>query len=136
PVRRDAGPRDLGPVPRQRGPGAGCGKPAEKGRRVPYCGGIAMRTVVGITGGTGCGKTTVLTVLQAMGFSTIDCDALYHQMLEEGGKLVEKIGELFPGTVENGVLHRKRLGNIVFEDPDALARLSAITDEAVDKRVQ
>ena len=95
-----------------------------------------MRTVVGITGGTGCGKTTVLTVLQAMGFSTIDCDALYHQMLEEGGELVEKIGELFPGTVENGVLHRKRLGNIVFEDPDALARLSAITDEAVDKRVQ
>lgn len=95
-----------------------------------------MRTVVGITGGTGCGKTTVLSVLQSMGFSTIDCDALYHKMLEEGGELIEKIGEAFPETVENGVLHRKKLGNIVFGDPAALDRLSKITDGAVDKRVQ
>lgn len=95
-----------------------------------------MSLVVGITGGTGCGKTTALAVLEAMGFSTIDCDALYHQMLDEGGELVRKIGELFPGTVEDGVLQRKKLGNIVFADPEALARLSAVTDEAVDKRVR
>lgn len=95
-----------------------------------------MKSVIGITGGTGCGKTTVLTVLETLGCSTIDCDALYHQMLDEGGELVQKIGELFPGTVEDGVLHRKKLGNIVFADAEALARLSAVTDEAVDKRVQ
>lgn len=95
-----------------------------------------MKTVVGLTGGTGCGKTTALYVLQSMGFSAIDCDALYHQMLDEGGELVEKIGKAFPGTVENGKLHRKKLGNLVFGDPAALARLSEITDGAVDKRVQ
>ena len=69
-----------------------------------------MRPVFGITGGTGCGKTTVLSVLEELGFTTIDCDALYHQMLAEGGALVDKIGKMFPGTVENGVLQRKKLG--------------------------
>ena len=95
-----------------------------------------MRSVFGITGGTGCGKTTVLSVLEKLGFTTIDCDALYHQMLAEGGALVDKIREMFPGTVHNGVLQRKKLGSIVFADPKALERLSAVTDRAVDQRVE
>ena len=95
-----------------------------------------MRPVFGITGGTGCGKTTVLSVLEELGFTTIDCDVLYHQMLAEGGALVDKIGKMFPGTVENGVLQRKKLGSIVFADPKALERLSAVTDRAVDQRVE
>ena len=42
-----------------------------------------MREIFGVTGGTGCGKTTFLKVLEEQGFLTIDCDALYHDLLRE-----------------------------------------------------
>lgn len=83
-----------------------------------------MQTVIGITGGTGCGKTTALNVLRELGFFVIDCDALYHRMLEEDAALVAAIGVAFPGAVEDGRLLRKVLGQQVFSDPAALDRLN------------
>ena len=38
--------------------------------------------VIGITGGTGAGKTTALDVLAGLGAKIIDCDAVYHTLLE------------------------------------------------------
>ena len=40
------------------------------------------QTIIGITGGTGCGKTTALTALSELGVHIIDCDAVYHTLLE------------------------------------------------------
>ena len=86
-----------------------------------------MREIFGVTGGTGCGKTTFLKVLEAQGFLTIDCDALYHDLLRENAAMLAAIGAAFPGTVVNGSLQRKALGQIVFADPAALEALSAIS---------
>lgn len=83
--------------------------------------------IIGITGGTGAGKTTALAVLEEMGAAVIDCDALYYRLLEEDGRLLEKIEARFPGVVENGRLLRKKLGQQVFSDPKAGADLNAIT---------
>ena len=39
-------------------------------------------TVIGITGPTGAGKTTVLNVLRELGGAVVDCDAVYHELLQ------------------------------------------------------
>ena len=82
--------------------------------------------IVGITGGTGCGKTTALTELERQGALVIDCDAVYHELLASNAAMLAEINARFPGTIENGVLQRKRLG----------ADLNAITHRYVRAEVR
>ena len=92
--------------------------------------------IIGITGGTGCGKTTALEAIRSLGGTVIDCDAVYHCLLQTDKALLDAVEHRFPGTVENGVLQRKRLGTIVFADEAALADLNAITHSAILREVQ
>ena len=91
--------------------------------------------ILGITGGTGCGKTTLLNVLKERGAVVLDCDAIYHELLARDASLLVAIEERFPGTVENDVLQRKKLGNLVFSDKNALLDLNRITHAAVKREV-
>ena len=91
--------------------------------------------IIGITGGTGCGKTTALNVIRDMGGTVIDCDAVYHQLLQSDKQLLADIEARFPGTVENGQLQRKKLGAIVFADPRELKALTRITGGAIRAEV-
>ena len=91
--------------------------------------------ILGITGGTGCGKTTLLKVLESAGFRILDCDAIYHRLLETDNALLAAIEDRFPGTVEGGQLQRKKLGTIVFRDEAALLDLNRITHGAVKAEV-
>lgn len=91
--------------------------------------------IIGITGGTGCGKTTLLDVIREKGGTVLDCDAIYHELLKTDEALLASIEERFPGTVENGCLQRKKLGSIVFNDKDALMDLNRITHNAVKAEV-
>lgn len=92
--------------------------------------------VLGITGGTGCGKTTLLARVAARGGTVIDCDAVYHDLLISDRTLLSAIDARFPGVVTDGVLDRKKLGKVVFEDAAALGDLNGLTHPAVDARVQ
>ena len=92
--------------------------------------------IIGITGGTGCGKTTALGAIEALGGVVLDCDAIYHELLKTDPSLLRAIEARFPGVVENGVLQRKKLGAIVFADPQALTDLNAITHAAVKAEVE
>ncbi len=87
--------------------------------------------IIGITGGTGCGKTTLLKAIQAQGGLVLDCDAVYHELLKTDLGLLQAIEDRFPGTVEDGALQRKKLGAIVFSNPAALADLNRITHAAI-----
>ena len=91
--------------------------------------------ILGITGGTGCGKTTLLELIREKGGLVLDCDAIYHALLVADGELIHAIEGRFPGTVENGQLQRKKLGAIVFGDKAALEDLHRITHGAVKKEV-
>lgn len=91
--------------------------------------------ILGITGGTGCGKTTLLKVIEEKGGLVLDCDAIYHQLLTRDDKLLNAIEARFPGTVENGALQRKKLGTIVFSDEIALMDLNRITHGAIKAEV-
>ncbi|MGM9587102.1 MAG: L-threonylcarbamoyladenylate synthase [Candidatus Limivicinus sp.] len=88
-------------------------------------------TILGITGGTGCGKTTALRTLEELGALIIDCDAVYHGLLVENKEMLSAIDSAFPGVVTGGVLDRKALGAVVFSDAEALARLNGITHKYV-----
>ena len=91
--------------------------------------------IVGITGGTGCGKTTALEAIRLLSGLTIDCDAEYHRLLECDKDLLDAIESRFPGVVAEGKLQRKELGKRVFADAGELAALNAITHPRVKEAV-
>lgn len=91
--------------------------------------------VIGITGGTGTGKTTALEAVKALGGAVLDCDAIYHELLKTDGELLAAIEAAFPGTVENGELQRKKLGAAVFNDEEKLETLNRITHGFVTRQV-
>ena len=91
--------------------------------------------ILGITGGTGCGKTTLLTCIGSQGGLILDCEAIYHDLLRTDPALLGAIEKRFPGTVENGVLQRKKLGKLVFSDEKALNDLNQIPHSAVKAEV-
>lgn len=91
--------------------------------------------ILGITGGSGCGKTTLLNQVQTLGGLVLDCDEIYHRLLREDEALLRAIGARFPDTVSEGTLQRKKLGQQVFSDPQALEDLNRITHAAVKQEV-
>ncbi len=95
--------------------------------------------IIGVTGGSGTGKTTALEALRDLGALVIDADALYHELCASCKPMLDEIEALFPGVVEDGVLQRKKLGAIVFSDGEKLAALQSITDryinDAIDERL-
>lgn len=92
--------------------------------------------IIGITGSSGCGKTTALNTLQWLGAMILDCDAIYHRLLKEDNALLSAIGNRFPGTVKDGALDRAALAAIVFSDPQSLQDLNFLTHGAVKAEVK
>lgn len=88
-------------------------------------------TMIGITGGTGCGKTTALKELEKFGALVIDCDAVYHELLDSSAEMLAELDSRFPGMVKEERLDRKALGDVVFSDAEALKALNAITHRYV-----
>ena len=91
--------------------------------------------IIGITGGTGCGKTTLLNQIRKLGGLVLDCDGIYHELLRTDAAMLDAIEHRFSGVVENGELNRKKLGAIVFADEKALLDLNQITHTAVKQEV-
>ena len=91
--------------------------------------------ILGITGGSGSGKTTLLKLIEENGGVILDCDAIYHRLLQEDAALLQAIEVRFPGTVQDGQLQRKKLGEVVFSDEKALLELNQITHSAVKREV-
>lgn len=94
-----------------------------------------MKTI-GVTGPTGAGKTTVLRALESLGCVCVDCDALYHTLLDSSPALLGELTARFGRSILNnqGSLDRKALGRIVFADPAALADLNAISHRHILSR--
>jgi dephospho-CoA kinase len=89
--------------------------------------------VFGLTGGIGTGKTTVLGRFRARGVPAVAADVLARAVVEPGepalGEIVDAFGADLLDTA--GSLDRRRLGAIVFADPEARRRLEAIVHPRV-----
>ncbi len=95
----------------------------------------ASLTIIGITGGTGSGKTTALNVIKEMGGLVIDADEVYHTLLNESEPMLKALNDRFPGAIPEGTRDTKALGKIVFSDPEALRDLNAITHKFVGEEI-
>lgn len=97
---------------------------------------------IGITGPTGCGKTTLLREIEARGGEIVDCDALYYELLKTDPALKNALTAAFGDVfLADGSLDRSKLAARVFSDPNALARLNEIVffhvgNAAAEKRRQ
>lgn len=93
-------------------------------------------TTIGLTGGVGSGKSTVADLFARHGALVIDADAVAREVVEPGAPALDEIVEAFGPTVlgDDGSLDRPALAAIVFSDPQARARLNAITHPRIGAR--
>ena len=90
--------------------------------------------LVGLTGGIATGKSTVSGMLRDAGLPIVDADVVAREVVEPGTTTLEKIKLAFgPSVIDNGVLNRRRLGDIVFSNSQELARLNDIMQPAISR---
>jgi len=86
---------------------------------------------IGITGGIGAGKSTVAGIFKVLGVPVFDADATAKNILNTDLVLREQIVAAFGSeTYKNGLLDRKYLATLVFNNPDQLAKLNALVHPA------
>ncbi|MBW2271702.1 MAG: dephospho-CoA kinase [Deltaproteobacteria bacterium] len=92
-----------------------------------------MAHIIGLSGGIGSGKSTVLRMLAELGATVIDADAIVHELQAPGAPLLTRIAAAFGDELirPDGSLDREGLGAIVFRDDEARQRLNAMVHPAV-----
>jgi dephospho-CoA kinase len=92
-----------------------------------------MTCILGLSGGIGSGKSTVTRILDELGATTIDADAIVHEQQAAGQPMLEEIAAAFGDKViaPDGTLDREALGAIVFRDDKARVRLGSIVHPPV-----
>ena len=124
--------------PDHRGLGLAIGNRLKKAAGFHIVDADCPRVVLGLTGGTGAGKTSALKAIEALGGRTIDCDALYHTMLRTDEPLRQALVREFGQEtfLPDGSLNRPYLGKRVFSRQERLARLNEIVYAAIVPEVE
>ncbi len=93
--------------------------------------------IVGLTGPTGAGKTTVSRLLMQNGYRIIDADLVAREVVLPGTPCLVEIKNVFGQQVvnEDGSLNRRALGAVVFSDKQKLKQLEAILFPAIIARI-
>ena len=90
--------------------------------------------IVGLTGGIGSGKSTVLNQFKNLGINTYSADNAAKKLINSDKDLIKSIKNLFGDNIyENNILDSVKLSKIVFNDPYKLKSLNSIIHPAVAK---
>ena len=90
------------------------------------------KKLVGITGGSGCGKSHLSMRLREKGIPVIDCDLVSREIMAKGTPCAKEVLEYFGEEIlENGEINRRALGRIVFKSPEKLKKLNEITHKYI-----
>jgi len=94
--------------------------------------------IIGLTGGFGSGKSTVAGMLRDLGARVIDADKVAHQLYQPGTPAFDEVVQAFGREIvgERGEIDRKKLGQKVFSNPQALKRLNAVLHPRISHRVK
>ena len=93
--------------------------------------------LIGITGKTGTGKSTIATILaHKLDGQYVDIDKIGHQATSDP-HIANKLCDIFGNELldSNGMINRKKLGNIVFNDTDKMQILTDITWEYMEQEL-
>lgn len=90
------------------------------------------KKLIGITGGSGCGKSHLSGLLRARGIPVIDCDIVSREIMAKGTPCAKEVVNFFGEEIlENGEINRRKLGRIVFSDKEKLKKLNEITHKYI-----
>lgn len=94
--------------------------------------------VIGLTGQSGAGKTTVSMIFAEKGFSVINADMISRKVTEKGSPCLFKLKEAFGEDIifPDGSLDRKKLGSIVFSDKSKLEKLDNICYPYINREIE
>ncbi len=88
--------------------------------------------VVGLTGGIGCGKTTVARIFSCLGIPVFNADKVAKMLMEQDERIVQAVTKTFGDQAYlNGVLNRAYISNIVFSNSYQLDLLNSIVHPVV-----
>ena len=87
-----------------------------------------MVLVIGLTGGIGTGKSEVSRLLESLGAALINADQIGHEAYTPHSETWKVVVDVFGEGIlqDNGEIDRRKLGAIVFSDPEELAKLNGI----------
>ena len=93
--------------------------------------------VIGLTGGTGSGKSIVSAFLQQNGAYIIDADEIAHGIIERGKPAYEELTNYFGGAIldQDRNILRKKLGSIVFTNKEKLDFLNRCTHKYITQEI-
>lgn len=94
--------------------------------------------IIGITGQTGAGKSTICRALVTRGAYHIDADAVAKSLYCKGAPILSKLQDAFGSQIltADGELDRPALAAAAFRDRDSTARLNAIVHPAVTEKIR
>ena len=93
------------------------------------------KNLIGITGSISSGKSKVSEYLKEKGYLVIDTDKITHDLYEYGNKGYIEIAAHFPNAISGNCVDRKKLGEIVFNNPDKLKLLNSIIHPLVKEEL-
>lgn len=94
--------------------------------------------VIGVTGGIGSGKSSVMRAFQAKGIEAVDADDMARVVVEPGQPALKAIAERFGPDIltPDGTLNRPTLRAIIFTDPDAKTWLEALLHPLINRELR
>lgn len=93
---------------------------------------------IGLTGGIGCGKTTVANLFEALSVPVVDADQIARELVAKGQPALNKIAREFGPDIltEEGSLNRQKLKNIIFADAGRKQKLESILHPLVYQAIE
>lgn len=92
--------------------------------------------IIAITGGIGSGKSIVSKILDSLGYNVYDCDSEAKRIMDNSNVIQSQLlKEIHPEAVKDGIINRKLISDIVFQDSHKLSALNHIVHTAVTEDI-